>query len=155
MSVNLRKKVSHDELKLWGKCEPIMSHVREWLNERGIHVHVCTALCIRRVSMLLIHSWVGWYVPMYVDFLIPTAIGLHYKYKDRYISYGIVLFFFAEWKLKSTAVERICFQKICHLYIRHPIFWSMHCVIICIWEKSWAKLFPHEIDTHVIKFYRW
>ena len=44
----------------------------------------------------------------YVDFLIPTAIGLHYKYKDRYISYGIVLFF-AEWKLKSTAVERICF----------------------------------------------
>ena len=29
----------------------------------------------------------------YVDFLIPTAIGLHYKYKDRYISYGIVLFF--------------------------------------------------------------
>ena len=32
------------ELKLGGKYEPIMSHVREWTRERGVHVHVCTSL---------------------------------------------------------------------------------------------------------------
>ena len=26
------------------KYEPIMSHVREWTCERGVHVHVCTSL---------------------------------------------------------------------------------------------------------------
>ena len=34
------------ELKLGGKYEPIMSHVREWTSERGVHVHVCTSLVI-------------------------------------------------------------------------------------------------------------
>ena len=50
MSVNLEKKwatFTHvRELKLWGKCEPIMSHVREWTSERGVHVHVCPALVV-------------------------------------------------------------------------------------------------------------
>ena len=48
MSVNLGKKwatFTHvHELKLWGKCEPIMSHVREWTEKKITHVHVCPSL---------------------------------------------------------------------------------------------------------------
>ena len=29
-----------------------MSHVREWLNERGIHVHVCTALVDTQIKKM-------------------------------------------------------------------------------------------------------
>ena len=50
MSVNLGKKwatFTHDrELKLWGKCEPIMSHVREWTEKKITHVHICPALVV-------------------------------------------------------------------------------------------------------------
>ena len=40
------------ELKLWGKCEPIMSHAREWTSERG--VHVCRALSIILQDLFLL-----------------------------------------------------------------------------------------------------
>ena len=32
------------ELKIWGKFEPIMSHVREWTEKKITHVHVCPSL---------------------------------------------------------------------------------------------------------------
>ena len=46
------------ELKIGGKYEPIMSHVREWTSEWGVHVHVCTSL----VQMAFSHpdSKVNW-----------------------------------------------------------------------------------------------
>ena len=48
MSELLQKKwatFTHDrELKLWGKCEPIMSHVCEWTQKKITHVHICPAL---------------------------------------------------------------------------------------------------------------
>ena len=34
------------ELKIWGKCEPIMSHVREWTEKKITHVHVCPSLFV-------------------------------------------------------------------------------------------------------------
>ena len=44
------------ELKLWGKCKPIMSHVCEWTSERGVHVHICTSL----VTTAMEYIWNHW-----------------------------------------------------------------------------------------------
>ena len=61
MSVNLGKKwatFTHDrELKLWGKCEPILSHVREWTEKKITHVHICPALTLSSNNQYLLSSF--------------------------------------------------------------------------------------------------
>ena len=48
MNVNWSKKVSHVHsrswTKNWRKCEPNMSHVREWTEMNADHVHFCPSL---------------------------------------------------------------------------------------------------------------
>ena len=81
MSVNLGKKwatFTHDrELKLWGKCEPIMSHVREWTEKKITHVHICPALPAT-VYLKMIDIWLfgGLIVPFII---IGVLVILDYK----------------------------------------------------------------------------